>query len=310
MPHLIDSSSGKPVGYESVLIPPDKLTVLHSKLSLNIIKELAREPGCAMDLARKLEQHEQKIYYHLKKLEAAGIVKQMRTEKRCAMTAKIYSVVSPVVAAKIFQGGGEPVKKKTAHVSPKVKKFLEPFIKDGKMDALVVLGDPYPHGEFDYPARGSVHAFDFAMLMGTMMHTTTFPHYKLDTDVTEEDLKKNLILFNSPKANIILHKVNDQLPIRFEEKGEWMITSTYTGKRYDDPRVGLIAKWDSPFKAGKKILVIGGIRTRGVRAAVLALTKYFNKVYESVNDNGNLVCVVQGLDKSGHKVIDSIKILE
>ncbi len=310
MPHLIDNSSGKPVGYESVLIPPDKLTALHSRLSLSIIKELASEPGCAMDLARKLEQHEQKIYYHLKKLEDAGIVKQMRTEKRCAMTAKIYSVVSPVVAARIFEGGGEPVKKKAVHVSPKVKKFLEPFIKDGEMNALVVLGDPYPHGEFDYPARGSVHAFDFAMLMGTMLHTTSFPHYKLDTDVTEEDMKKNLILFNSPKANMILHRVNEHLPIRFEGKDEWMITSTYTGKSYDDPRAGLIVKWDSPLEPGKKILVIGGIRTRGVKAAVLALTKYFDKVYESVRDDGNLACVVQGLDKSGHKVIDSIRILE
>ena len=54
-----------------------------------------------MDLARKLEQHEQKIYYHLRNLEKAGIIKQTRTEQRYGMTAKIFDVISPVVATKM-----------------------------------------------------------------------------------------------------------------------------------------------------------------------------------------------------------------
>lgn len=310
MAYFIEKHNGKEMVYDSLIVEPKKLSIFGSELSLKIINELVNEPCCAMDLARRLNQHEQKIYYHLRKLETAGIIRHVRSEKRYSMTAKIYDVVSPIIAAKVHNNGGEPLKKKAPSISPKLKRFMDPFVKDGTMNALMIMGDPYPHGEHDAPARGSVHCFDFALLLGTMLNSTSFPHYELDTDVMENDLKNNLILFNSPKANIVLDKVNEHLPIRFDMKGEWKIISTYTGKTYDDPRVGLIAKWDNPFEKGKKVLVIAGIRTRGIRAAVLALTKHFDKVYESVRDDGNLVRVVQGLDKSGRKVIDSVKFLE
>ena len=310
MAHLIEKKNGKPTAFDSLVLEPKKLSIFGSDLSLSIISELAKQPACAMDLSRRMGQHEQKIYYHIRRLENAGIVKHIRSEKRFSMTAKIYGVVSPVISTKLYDDAGEPLITKVAHIPPKLRRFMHPFIDNGIMNSLVIMGDPYPHGEHDSPARGSVHAFDFAVMMGTLLKSANFPNYILDTDVKDDDLKKNLIVFSSPESNTVFNKINDKLPLQFNDAYGWRVKSTLTGKTYNDPRIGVIMKWDSPFQQGKKILVIGGIRTRGIRAAVLAITKHFGKVYENVQEDGNLVRVVQGLDKSGNKIIDSVKFLE
>ncbi|MFQ5648063.1 MAG: ArsR/SmtB family transcription factor, partial [Candidatus Aenigmatarchaeota archaeon] len=137
---LIDSNGGKPISYDSLLVKPAKLSIFGSDLCLKIVQELVKEPCCAMDLARRLEQHEQKIYYHLRRLEDAGIVKQVRAERRYSMTAKIYGVVAPVVSTKLYDGG-KPAQKGTG-ASPAVRKFFEPFIIDGRLNAKIIMGDP------------------------------------------------------------------------------------------------------------------------------------------------------------------------
>src|SRR3989344_3767989 len=88
--------------YDSILVDPKHLDVLGNKLTQDIIKKLFRSNLCAMDIARELKEHEQKIYYHLRRLEKAGIVKVVGTEKRAGMIAKMYSTVSPIVATKLY----------------------------------------------------------------------------------------------------------------------------------------------------------------------------------------------------------------
>jgi DNA-binding transcriptional ArsR family regulator len=66
-----------------------KLNVFGSDLAIKIINELAKKPACAMDLARALNEHEQKIYYHLRRLEKAGIISLEKTEIRAGALTKI-----------------------------------------------------------------------------------------------------------------------------------------------------------------------------------------------------------------------------
>lgn len=310
MTELIDTNNGKQIEYDSILVEPKKLSIFGSDLSLKIISELAKKPACAMDLSRRLDQHEQKIYYHLRKLENAGIIKQIRTEKRHSMTAKIYGVVSPVVSTKIHTNGGHSIEEKSMMPPPKMKKLLTPFIKDGKLNALLILGDPYEHGEHDAPARSSVHTFDFAVMMGRFLKELKFPHYKLDVDIREEDLKNNLIVFNSSKANTVIQKLNQYMPIYFDNKRGWQIVSTFSGKTYTDPRIGLIAKFDNPFCEGKKVLVISGLRTRGIHSSIIAITQQLNKLMEGISERDDLFRVVEGFDKDGDRVIDTVRFLE
>lgn len=78
MPYFVEETDDGQKAYEVLQLKPKNLNVLNSELALKILQELARRPSCAMDIARRLKQHEQKIYYHLRRLETAGIVKLIR----------------------------------------------------------------------------------------------------------------------------------------------------------------------------------------------------------------------------------------
>jgi len=309
MAHLIEKNEGKTIGYESIIIPPNKLTVLHSSLSLKIVKELAKEPGCAMDLARSLNQHEQKIYYHLNKLEEAGIIRQIRTEKRHAMTAKIYDVVCPVVSTKLYNDG--QLVDEVCLPDRDIQKFLDPFIRNGKINSTIITGNPYPHGKYEATARHGVHSFDFGLFIGKFIKTLRKVNYKFDTQVTNEELKDNLILLGSPKTNVITYRINRKLPITFSLRKEWIIKSSLTGKTYDYDSDAVIIKTNNPLNPSKKLLLLAGKRSMGLRTAFLATINHYKTIMEgNTADRKTIARVVRGVDKDGDGIVDTVRFLE
>ncbi|MEM2955067.1 MAG: winged helix-turn-helix domain-containing protein, partial [Candidatus Nanoarchaeia archaeon] len=131
MPFLLEESEKGQKAYESLLIKNPKLfSILSSELALKIIEILSKQPSCAMDIARKLKQHEQKIYYHLRNLEKIGLIKLLKTEERVGATAKIYTADFPVVSFKLFDG------KEIVNSKIKIRElnFLKNFIEDGKLN--------------------------------------------------------------------------------------------------------------------------------------------------------------------------------
>src|SRR3989338_8213843 len=104
MPYLIEESKEGQVAHKTLIVKPKKFSVLNSELSLKILNELSKQPSCAMDIARRLKQHEQKIYYHIRRLEQAGIITLDRTEERVGAITKIYSVSYPFISVKLFDG--------------------------------------------------------------------------------------------------------------------------------------------------------------------------------------------------------------
>lgn len=308
-----NNKSGKKV-YDSVLVKPENINVLNSKTSRRIIDEISQEPGCAMDIARRIGEHEQKVYYHIRKLEDAGIIKKIREEKRKTMTAKIFGLTSPVIATKLSDDGVEMEENyldgPAESINPELKRFLHPFVKNGGLNAEIIIGDSYSHGKYDKHSTEGPHIFDFALLLGQMIKDLEFPHYHLDTEVSEKMLDRNLILFGNPQTNTIIDRLNSKLPVYFDEEHGWSVVSKSTGKVYDDPRTGLILKGKNPFNPKKKILLLGGVRTRGTQAGIIAFTKNFGRVMEKIESNGNLARVVEGLDADSDKIIDSVRFLE
>lgn len=105
MKFLIEETENGQKAYETFLIKnPGSLSILSNKLTLRILEELGKEPSCPMDVARRLKEHEQKIYYHIRKLEKLGLIKLDRVEERVGAVAKIYSPVSSVISSKLFKG--------------------------------------------------------------------------------------------------------------------------------------------------------------------------------------------------------------
>jgi len=306
---LVENRGDGKVSYESLVVAPKKLSVFNSDLSLRIVNELARNPGCAMDLARNLKEHEQKIYYHLRKLESVGVVKPVGTEKRYGMVAKIYSMTCPVIATKLYEDG-HPINKKASVKDPNMVKFFYPFVDNGELKARIVIGDTYSHGRFDTESTEGPYAFELGMLLGNLVGKLKFPHYKFDTETRKNDLRENLILIGNSQTNILIDKVNGRLPVYFDEKNKFYITSKKTNKVYDDARVGIIAKIESPFQKGKKILILGGRGRRGTQSAIIACTMHFQKIMKMISEDGDSVIVVRGFDREGDKVIDDVVVLE
>ncbi len=306
---LIENNGTGRIAYDSLILDnPKAFSALNSKLALKIVKTLAESPISAIDISRKLKVHEQKIYYHMRRLERAGIIYTISNEKRHGMIAKIYSVVSPVIAAKLHDKGVE-LKENLSfpRVSPEIANFLSPFVENGKLTSQIIVADPYTHGKYLEEGKESQHILDFAIMLGSFLTSLEFPYYKLDTEITEKDLKDNLIIIGNAWTNTIVDKANGTLPIFFDSEKR-AILSKHTNKLYKDPNVGAIVKCDNPFARGKKLLLIAGIRTRGIEACSIALTQQLNNLV--LNQNDTVVRIVEGLDRNGDKKVDYVRFLE
>ena len=308
---LIEHTEEGKKAYKSLLVEPGKLSVLNSRLALEIVKELKRQQGCALDIARNLKEDEQKVYYYLRKLENSGIVKLCRTERRHGMTAKIYDVIAPVIATKLHDDGHMmPNPSLDTIGNPDIAKFFQPFIDDGSLDAKIIIGDPNEHGRFDTRAKEGSYLPDFSIFLGSFVKMHNFPCYGIDTEVPEKDMNGNLILVGNPRTNTLIYGLRDSLPVSFLEKGFSSFVSKKTRKEYKDPRTGFIIKMKNPSNPDKSIMVIGGIRTRGMRAAIIALTQNIEELCSGQDNGPDFLKIVKGLDREGRGIIDSVEFLE
>lgn len=311
MKFLIEETKEGQRAYPTFLTDnPKAIAILNNKLTQKILKELGKNPACAMDIARKLKQHEQKIYYHIRNLEKLGLIRLERVEERVGATAKIYSVVSPVVAYRVLDNGCV-IDKKTRAAEIK---FLRPFIEKGNLNSVIVVGSPDPHGKYKSPASDGYCGINLAMFIGQYLNQIEIPFYKLDTQITKDDMKENMIIIGGPKANIITEKINKQLPIYFdysEEFRDWNIVSTLTKTIYREKFIGMVVRTPSPFQEDKEIIILAGKGFTGSRAAVLGLTNYPKEILKGNSVKNDVIAkIVRGVDVDSDGIIDDVEFLE
>lgn len=311
---LIEINENGKMAYDCLIFSnPKSLSVLNSKLALKIVKVLADSPCCAIDVAKKLKQHEQKIYYHIRRLEKAGIVYTISNERRRGMIAKIYSVVSPVVATKLFEKGVE-VKDRITTIRSEVTEFFSPFVKDGVLNAKIILGSTKIHGKYEARAVDSPFLTDFLLFLGSLITNLDVSSviYRFDIDVTEEELKNNnLILIGNPKINSITDRINSSLPIYFDVNTDFRIISKLTGNKYSYDADAVVIKTKNPFNPSKELLLLAGKRSEGLRSAVIAVMNHTNEILSGNIKNKNLIAkVVSGVDKDSDGLIDGVKFYE
>ena len=304
MGYFVKESDGKQEIFRAKEVEAEKLNVFRSELAFRILRELAKKPACAMDLARSLSEHEQKIYYHLRRLEKAGIISLERREVRAGALAKIYKVDYPYLAVKMFED--KPIE---YFSRPKELEILYPFIENGQMNAIIVVSSPDPHGRFGASSSDGYAAIDLALFLGSFLKKPEI-NYRLDTQIEEEDIKKNLILVGGPKANIVVDKLNKFLPIYFDEKNDWLIVSTLSKNLYRDEDVGLIIKMRNPFNERRYIFLFCGKRFKGTRAATLALIKHWKELEKGNKFRDGIARVVKGIDRDSDGIIDDCVFIE
>ena len=284
-------------------IKPEDAGTVSSELAARILHLLAKEPMYPIDIAKSLKMHEQKIYYHIRNLEKAGIIKIVKKETKQGATANFYGLSEPafIIRFKDFEATSKIEMKNESE-------FLEPFIKDGQLDCLIIVGSPDPHGPDKARSRDGYYGMDLALFLGTFLNYVPKFNVKLDTEVREEDLQYNLILIGGPVVNKVTDKVNSKLPIRFEDGN---IKSTISNETYPQDECGIIVKAKSPFNKDKYILVVAGKRFSGTRAAIIAFLKGFRKITGgNIHNSGIHAKVVEGIDLDSDGIIDDIEFRE
>ena len=167
----------------------NSLKNIGSELSQKILKSISEKAKYPADIAKELKVHEQKVYYHIRNLKKAGIVEVVKSETKQGAVANYYALSEPafVVKFKEFQ--------KTQKISQITNEsaFLEPFIENGQLNAIIIVGSPDPHGPDKARSRDGYYGIDLALFLGTFLNYVPVFNVKLDTEVRENDLENNLI---------------------------------------------------------------------------------------------------------------------
>jgi DNA-binding transcriptional ArsR family regulator len=293
------------------------LKLMLGNLSWKILSLLSKKEMYPLQIARQLGMHEQKVYYHIRKLAKAGAIKVEREEKKKGATAKYYNTVSPAFGIE-FPSGYKPIRNLCLQgIDKHLQEFFKEFIDNGIFDGKIVVGSPQPHGPFKTSARDGHYAAHLALFLGQFARMPTEFSVKLDVDVkAEKEEKNNLILVGGPGTNLLTQEINDYLPIKFimqsSEQGFLLggLSSKKTLQVYTSDVSGLVAKIINPWDETKRIVVLAGNKAVGTKACVLALTNFWEKTLQKYKEDSTFAVVIQGYDLDGDGKVDSIEVNE
>jgi DNA-binding transcriptional ArsR family regulator len=317
---LLLQEDGKAQKVKEIGIMQDaqKLKMILGKLSWKILTMLSKEAMYPLEIARQLGVHEQKVYYHIRKLAKAGAITVEREEKKKGATAKYYKTVSPAFGVEFPKGYKTVQSISLLSMDEKIQRFFNEFV-DGKgvLEGKIVVGSPTPHGPFKTSARDGHYAAHLTLFIGQFAKMPKDFAIKLDVDVkAEKEEKNNLILVGGPGTNLLAQEINDYLPIRFNmqssDQGFLLggLSSKKTARVYTADATGLIAKIVNPWDKTKRIVVLAGNKAVGTKACVLALTSFWKKTLQGYHDDDTFAAVIQGFDLDGDGKVDSIEVME
>jgi DNA-binding transcriptional ArsR family regulator len=279
---------------------------------------LAEKEMYPLEVARQLGVHEQKVYYHTRKLAKAGAITVVREEKKKGATAKYYKTVSPAFGIEFPQGYKTLQTHSLLAASEQIQNFFKEFVNEnGAFEGKIVVGSPTPHGPFKTSARDGHYAAHLTFFLGQFAKMPTEFAIKLDVDVkAEKEEKNNLILVGGPGTNLLTQETNQYLPVQFNmqssDQGFLLggMMSQKTSRVYTADVAGLIAKIVNPWDDTKRIIILAGNKAVGTKACVLALTNFWKKTLQEYHGEDTFATVIQGFDLDGDGKVDSIEVPE
>ncbi len=310
-----------------------------NKTCLNILKLLWQEELYPTQVAKRLRLDPQKVYYYIRKLEKSGLIKVTSKQEIKGALAKYYRTTAPAFGMELPLGETNITKEvpdlgnlliSEAIESPekkKLKNIFAPFNENNNFNGLIVVGSPDPHGPFKARARDGHYAIYLSILLGNLISLKPSKNsdkidewVKLDVEVRAENrLDENLIVIGGPGVNLITAELNKHLPIYLlgEAYGEAPkaifgseLYSDHTDRSYKEETIGYIIKQPNPFNKKRTVIVLAGLGRRGTKAAVLALTRFYDELISGRESSTQFAHVVRGVDLAGHGSIDNIEILE
>ena len=305
--YLVREKDNKLTYSEAMLVDnPSALKIIDHPIRLKILKMLSEKPMYPAQLAKVMKMHEQKVYYHIKQMTNSGLLDVVEKEE---IRGTIAKKLSPKFLNFAFS-----ISDKWSNINSLIESkdeeilgFLNPLIKNKKMNSNIIVGSPDPHGPHKARARDGHYAIDLALFLGSLCDMDDKFSTKLDVDINLKE-SKNLILVGGPVTNLLVAKINDFLPAKFSDNKPWGIKTKLN--TYTEESVGMICKIQNPYNPEYSILVIAGIRFIGTKAAVMAFTRNTNKVLNRYSKQKEFYSIVHAFDMDGDGKIDSIEILE
>ena len=314
---LKDDGNTQQVKDITLLNDSQKLKNILGPLSWKILTLLTTKEMYPLEIAKHLGIHEQKVYYHIRKLAKAGAITVTKEENKKGATAKYYKTASSAFGIE-FPQGYKPIQNLCMlGISDQLQEFFKEFIKEGTFDGKIVVGSPQPHGPFKNSARDGHYEAHLSLFLGQFTKMPTEFVVKLDVDVkVEKEEKNNLILVGGPGTNLLTQEINEHLPIKFimqsSQQGFMLggLSSSKSGQVYTSDVSGLVAKIVNPWDSSKRIVVLAGNKAVGTKACVIALTNLWQKTLEKYKGEDTFAVVIVGFDLDGDGKVDSIEVRE
>ncbi|HIH37795.1 hypothetical protein J4460_00150 [Candidatus Woesearchaeota archaeon] len=273
-----------------------------------ILRELTFCPQYPAQLAKKLGIPEQKVYYHISRLQNQGMLEVVEKKEIRGTTARLLSPTAESFTLALKEKGN-PEALLREEKTDKLSLFLASLVDKGVFMGNIVVGNPDPHGPFKARARDGHYAIDLALFLGkraTSKDTVSL----LDTQVNLNSHFSSLLIVGGPVTNQLVEEFNPSLPVKFSQDKPWGLISERTHQHYTDDAVGLIARVPNPHFPDKIVIILAGIRYSGTRAAILGVIKYADVALSRFTGQKRFASVVQGVDMNGDGEIDTIDLLE
>ena len=292
--------------YDDMLELSDEkdMQTLANPARLKILKALTKEDLYPAEIAKRLQMHEQKVYYHVRMLLKAGMIQEKtRKEVRGTVAKSLGARHTNFMLS--LKKRWRPLKELTE--KDPARELLQPFMREGMLDCKIVVGSPDPHGPFKARARDGHYATDLGIFLGNQASLSADFGVNLDVDVDLKTETKSLIVVGGPVTNLITSQINAHIPAKFSDREPWGIAGK---KTHVEDSCGLIARIPNPYKPDRSILLFAGIRGIGTKTSVMGFTRHTALTLKRFTGQKRFYCILQGFDLDGDGRIDDVELLE
>ncbi len=287
---------------------PDEFRPAFGKAGQKILGILASGPSYPAEIARALRTHHQTVYYHMKRLEKAGLITRVKSEVIRGGEATLFALSSDGYAVEFATKGEQLPAFPASARSRAFGRFFKEFTNEAQLDGWLVVGSPIPHGAGGTQARDGHYAVQLGFALGQFVRLPDRFPVKLDVDIKSERLEgSNLIVVGGPRTNLIAEELNLHLPVGFKQ-GVWGPIVDSQGREYSSELDCIVVKRRNPWDERKTVVVAAGLTGAGTKAAIIGLCNFADTLFQKYR-SGDFACVLRGQDKDGDGKVDSVELL-
>jgi len=288
---------------------PDGFRPASGRVGQQILSLLSSGPKYPAEMARALDAHHQTVYYHIGRLEKAGLISRVRSEQIRGGQANLFALASDGYAVE-FPVKGEPMPTlKSSDRSKALGRFFKEFFSQGELDGWIVVGSPLQHGESGTQARDGHYAVQLGFALGQFVTLPSKFPVKLDVDLRAEKLRaSNLIVVGGPRTNVVAEDLNPHLKVRFSQAGFWSTIVDDQGRTYGSELDCLVEKIRNPWDPNKTCVIAAGLTGAGTKAAIIGIRNFAETVFQGYR-SGDFSALLRGEDRDGDGKVDSVDLL-